>query len=300
MRRFRWRTLSPVRPADPVKQGWVLTAVAAVALLLVGASPPVASAARTCLGLEPTIIGTSRDDVLRGSGGDDVILGLGGNDSIYGEGGHDTVCGGAGDDDIWSVDPGNFPDDVGDRFDGGPGRDFLSGSDATDVLRGGDGDDRVDGAGNGDDRLFGGDGDDGLLGGVGADELRGGLGNDSLVPTGFGNDLEPDVVDGGAGIDVVDYFGASFDLRIDLGAGTAEGTGADTLIGIENALGGNGSDVIRGTDGPNDLLGRHGRDRIYGLGDDDTLDGGDGTDHLYGGGGADTCTNGEVLDGCEG
>jgi Ca2+-binding RTX toxin-like protein len=52
----------------------------------------------TCDGLEPTIVGTTRDDFLIGTPGPDVIHGLAGNDVLIGRGGNDILCGGAGDD----------------------------------------------------------------------------------------------------------------------------------------------------------------------------------------------------------
>lgn len=95
-----------------------------------------------CAGFEPTIIGTSGDDVLSGTNGRDVIMGLGGDDVISGRNGDDVLCGGAGDDELW----------------GGNGNDLLLG-------------------GFGADSLFGGNGDDQLKGGPGTDELEQGKGS---------------------------------------------------------------------------------------------------------------------------
>jgi Ca2+-binding RTX toxin-like protein len=53
---------------------------------------PIVRAYELCDGLEPTILGTSSDDVLVGTPGDDVIHGLGGFDLIDGRGGNDTIC----------------------------------------------------------------------------------------------------------------------------------------------------------------------------------------------------------------
>jgi serralysin len=57
---------------------------------------------------------------------------------------------------------------------------------------------------------------------------------------------------------------------------------------IENAIGGGGSDEIRGNSGNNVLNGGAGNDRLFGLDGADTLTGGIGTDTLTGGAGADT------------
>src|SRR5690349_10139415 len=53
------------------------------------------------------IVGTARNDVLRGTPGPDVISGKAGNDKLYGRGGNDRLYGGPG----------------ADRFFCGPGRD---------------------------------------------------------------------------------------------------------------------------------------------------------------------------------
>jgi predicted extracellular nuclease len=90
-----------------------------------------------CNGLVPTIVGTDRDDVLRGTTGRDVIMGLGGNDTITGGNGDDVVCGGAGDD----VVSGGNGDDV---LLGGAGDDTLRGENGSDTLIGGAGTDVLD------------------------------------------------------------------------------------------------------------------------------------------------------------
>ena len=105
-----------------------------------------------CAGRLPTIVGSTRRDVLRGSRFADVISGLGGADRILGLGGNDLICGGKGNDFIA----------------GGKGRDRLLGGRGRDRLRGGPGR----------DRLLGGPGRDRLLGGPGRDRLRGGPGRD--------------------------------------------------------------------------------------------------------------------------
>nr|MBA2574743.1 ExeM/NucH family extracellular endonuclease [Nocardioidaceae bacterium] len=100
--------------------------------------------AERCHGLEPTIVGTEGDDLLKGGTGVDVIMGLGGNDTILGGSNDDVICGGAGD----------------DRIEGGNGADVLLG-------------------GFGDDWLLGGNGDDELIGGPGDDRLEQGRGRGS-------------------------------------------------------------------------------------------------------------------------
>ena len=90
-----------------------------------------------CQGLEPTIVGTEGDDVLRGGNGVDVIMGLGGNDTITGGNGDDVICGGAGNDTI----AGGNGDDV---LLGGAGDDTLRGENGSDTLIGGAGTDVLD------------------------------------------------------------------------------------------------------------------------------------------------------------
>lgn len=54
------------------------------------------------------------------------------------------------------------------------------------------------------------------------------------------------VLDGGEGIDTVDYSGVAANLVINLTTGTATGDGNDSLRGFENVVGGNGNDRITG------------------------------------------------------
>ncbi len=150
---------------------------------------------------------------------------------------------------------------------GTPGSDTLDGTPAGDTLDGLSGDDRLNGLA-GDDLLRGGSGADTLIGSIGADTL-----------------------DGGEGIDSVAYFleGGTGGVTVDLVAGTAIDTygTVDRLIGIEQILGSERSDTIRGDGTGNFLFGRGGADLIQGLGGDDTLVGGEGADTLDGGAGTD-------------
>jgi hypothetical protein len=137
---------------------------------------------------------------------------------------------------------------------------FL-GSTAPDVIVGGEGPDRI--------QTF----DD-------ADRLEGRGGGDLLQP-GAGNDL----VDGGSGIDTVDYF--SFDLvrgvTVDLASAGPQPTGAsgnDELIGVENVVGTQHDDDLRGDGGPNRLDGGAAGDRLEGRAGPDVLRGGPGNDRI--------------------
>ena len=119
---------------------------------------------------------------------------------------------------------------------------------------------------NFDDRIFGNAEENVLLGLDGDDTFHGFAGADT--------------VDGGAGTDIFLFNQATGSVNVDLEAGTA---GANVLISIEDATGGNFDDTLRGTDGANNLDGRSGDDRLYGGDGRDTLTGADGNDVLNGG-----------------
>ena len=71
------------------------------------------------------------------------------------------------------------------------------------------------------------------------------------------------------------------DVSVDLETGTAEGvdSGADTISGFENVVGGEGDDS---------LVGDAGNNRLDGGAGDDVIDGGAGDDTITGGTGCDT------------
>jgi Ca2+-binding RTX toxin-like protein len=136
-------------------------------------------------------------------------------------------------------------------------------------------------------RVDAGPGNDTLTDQPGPDTYLGGPGNDSFVngaPDGY-----PDAFAGGDGRDSVSYFGSA-DVRI-----TADGVADDGTAGegdnvgtdVEDLFGGDGDDVIVGTDAANTLVGGAGNDFIEGRGGDDNLAGGDGDDTMRGGAGAD-------------
>lgn len=192
----------------------------------------------------------------------------------------------------------------GDLIDGLAGDDIITGLDGADVLLGGDGR----------DTLYGMAGDDTLDGGTGADRLYGGAGDDILHPDSGG--IANDYVDGGDGIDTLDYSTAPVTTRgvtVNLaltGQQDTKGAGKDTILNVENVTGTfladtltgnalnnvlsgfNGSDTLSGQDGHDQLFGGAGNDRLLGgLGNDmivadndgignDTIDGGAGIDTL--------------------
>ena len=104
-----------------------------------------------------------------------------------------------------------------------------------------------------------------ITGGTGNDTLRGGDGNDTLTG-GLGNDS----LDGGAGTDTVSYSAIATAVTVNLAAGTATGGGGtDTLVGIENIIGGTANDTLTGNADNNYIDGGNGNDSMAGgLGDD--------------------------------
>ncbi|SPJ31138.1 hypothetical protein [Falsiruegeria mediterranea] len=110
-------------------------------------------------------------------------------------------------------------------------------------------------------------------------------GYDWIVP-GRGNDT----VNGGSERDMVSYSdvgevagrGTSFMLNLDLGAGTANifGGEVDELISIERVTGSIFADVLRGTNGNDELRGIGDYDWFIATAGNDTLDGGNGLDMI--------------------
>lgn len=283
-------------------------------------------------------------DVLIGPGLGDVLFGETGNDTIYGAGGRDTIDGGPGNDLIYlsagsSEQPlsrdsvsvvrgGEGADTVSYEFalvavdvdlaQGFAGRDTLSGvehaygTSFSDRMTG-SGDDNVLLGNAGADTIAGGAGNDFINGGTGVDRLSGEAGDDTILLLG-----EREAVDGGAGIDQVNYGGAAQAVVINL----ATGVGTDTLSGVEyvtgsfhagdSITGSAGADFLfGGGDGPDSVVGGAGADYISGTGylrgdeGNDQIQGGDhfddingnmGDDLLYGHGGGDWVVGGKDND----
>ena len=206
----------------------------------------------------PTAICGGLPVTIVGSPDNDFITGTSGPDVIAGLGGDDVIRTAGGDDVVC----------------GGPGNDHIHG-------------------GKGADRIFGSSGSDMLRGGPGDDWLAGGAGNDRLVP-GSGDD----VAIGGGGSDRLDYSTATAAMVVDLIALTAEGSGTDTIRGIEVVAGSRFDDQLRGSEGPNRLIGRGGDDQLDGGGGNDRLIGNRGDHDLAGGDGSDRAVGGQGFDTC--
>lgn len=109
------------------------------------------------------------------------------------------------------------------------------------------------------------------------------------------------LIDGGAGVNTLDYSGYTAGVAVNLGAGTATNVRGG-MVNIANVMGGAGADTLIGDAGNNILLGNAGNDMLSGgPGGNDVLVGGAGNDSLtgslgrnllIGGLGADTLTGG--------
>ncbi|MEM8792165.1 MAG: calcium-binding protein [Pseudomonadota bacterium] len=180
--------------------------------------------------------GNDRFNIFHGDERSDVFFGRGGNDWLFGHGGNDILNGDDGDD-------------------------YLSGGDGNDFIYGGDGD----------DRSYGGSGNDILRPGMGDDDAYGGLGDDTFI-AGLGRQY----YNGGSGNDTVSYAEANrgIGLSLDTGATWTLETRGDRFVSIENVIGTEHRDDIRGDAGDNVLHGLGGRDYISGGGGDDQIVGG--------------------------
>jgi extracellular elastinolytic metalloproteinase len=268
------------------------------------------------------VIGGTDNDKLTGSAAQNSLEGRSGADVLVGGAGDDTLGGGEGDD---TLDEGAAANG-GDVLAGGGGTDLAQYSARTnpltvsldgftgdgesgerdnvlpdvedvvtgsgnDVVSGGTPDNVLDG-GTGDDRLSGAAGADILLGRLGADTLSGDSGQD-VLDQGVEAD-GGDRVDGGPGLDMVDYSQRLETVLVSLNSTADDGVDADgdgiaeesdnVGIDVEIVLGGSGNDRLVGSDSTND--------RLFGDQGDDTVDGGRGNDRLFGGPGNDTLTGG--------
>ena len=177
------------------------------------------------------IIGSNADNKLEGGAGDDTLTGGKGNDTVDGGTGKDTaVFSGTMADYSISYDAATHNWTIVDTIAGRDGRDTV-----TNVER----------------FQF-----------ADAFQFQGGSGDETMT--------------GGAGIDTVTYLTALAGITVDLGTGSAtsssggnSGIGNDTLISIENVIGGDFADTIIGSSADNQLSGGKGND---------TLDGASGTD----------------------
>lgn len=165
-----------------------------------------------------------------------------------------------------------------------------------DILAGGNGNNIIDGqAGN--DVINGGGGNDIIIGGLGHDTLSGEEGDDSFIVTADHPSRDGrDVYDGGDGVDTLDFSAVTTQVRVTLKDSGISSYGVDTIIGMENLIGGSAGDSLRGNLGENALRGNAGDDLLVGGAGDDLLFGDAGEDRLDGGYGDDEISGGADND----
>jgi len=241
--------------------------------------------------LANTLLGEAGNDVLMGGAGDDRLIGGLNNDALDGGSGNDLLDGGDGNDRYIIAGPGSMGPTITDssgidtidvstatgvaifnlasggtvagrsatvvsssvieKFIGTSFGDQVTGNLAVNDIRGGDGNDTIRGL----------DGGDMLYGEGGHDLLVGGAGNDRL--------------DGGDGLDTADYRDKTASVVVTL-AGEASTTASvggvteDTILNIENLIGGSGADTLTGDYFANVFRGGAGNDVLDGGGNFDT------------------------------
>ena len=224
------------------------------------------------------VIGTKADDTITGDSFSNTLKGQEGADTLSGGDGSDYLVGGDGIDtvDYSYVSSGNT-EGVNVDLDNNKGVNLNNSE--VDIL---EGIENVIGTSH-DDTIFGNSLDNVLDGKAGDDTLRGGAGDDTFK--------------GGDGVDTVDYRDVGVKLNIDLGSlaptEVAAGQGTDTFEEIEGVIGGTNDDILKGTNGANNLRGYLGDDTLIGFGVSDTTNGS--VDSLDGGEGNDTVSFGYSL-----
>ena len=216
------------------------------------------------------VIGSDRNDLLRGDAGDNTLEGGDGNDTLIGVDGDDLLDGGDGTD---TASYNLFVDSVPDGSQTG----------SVDVALGEPGTGGVGITGTGTlrniENLIGSWGNDELTGNSGANDIQGIQGNDTIE----GRD-GADTLDGGEGVDTLTYENSTDadGVTINLGSNSARGGEAagDRISNFENVTGTGKADRLTGSDKENVLVGGDGNDTLDGGSDDvtDTLTGGDGED----------------------
>lgn len=285
-----------------------------------------------------SVFGSQFDDTLQGDAGQNGLLGDAGNDVIDGGANDDYLEGGEGGDSLdgsegvdsinyYSSDEAIQVDLAAGTITGGEGTgdsltsvEYVAGSNYDDTLMGSDGYDRLDGY-YGNDTIDGRGGDDELEDGYGDDVVHGGPGDDWLSQESDIEGTDADLLDGGEGVDLADYWGrdAGLSLSVDGVANDGESGEGDNLLAIEEFGAGNNADIVTGTPvgdrvksrggndqvdakgGGDNVKAGDGSDKVNGGGGNDVLDGGPGKDLIVGGKGNDTCyiTKGDETKGCE-
>ena len=129
------------------------------------------------------------------------------------------------------------------------------------------------------------------------ESLIGGAGGDTFVMAKNHGFLGK--IDGGGGINELDYSAYSAVVNVDLLAGTATNISGG-IANISDVFGGSNNDILQGNAADNFLFGNGGNDYIDGRGGNDVLTGGAGNDKLIGGDGRDLLFGGLGTDNLNG
>jgi Ca2+-binding RTX toxin-like protein len=267
-----------------------------------------------------TILSMGGKDTIYGGDGNDKIDGGENNDTLFGENGNDTLIGGANND----ILIGGYGDDVlnGDaEFDAADYRYLTDGQYIVGSLEEG----KVKALDSNEtftsysdtsalvdtdtlisiETIVGGSGNDTLTGLEDASDTIAGNGTETLKGAG-GDDWfkmttgDSDKVIGGEGSDTIDFSNNAFiasRVVVDLDGGVATGgAGSNLVTEIENVVGTDYNDTIRGSGDANKLEGGSGSDYIAGRDGDDTLIGDAGNDVLHSGTGKNTLLGGAGND----
>lgn len=274
--------------------------------------------------------GNAGTNTLYGNEGNDYFRVHEGNDTIIGGDGIDTVSyyyagasvsvdisnttsnqstGGGGVDrfiaeDIENLEGSNNYDDtlignsLANSIHGYGSNDTIYGNAGNDMLYGDDGNDTLYG-GNDNDTLYGGNGNDQLYGESGNDSVYGGSGNDTIYASALSDGA--DFYNGEGDVDTIDYSAINGAITVTLNGATnatvvVSGGDNDTIVNIENVIGGSADDTITGDSNDNSLMGNAGNDTLKGGAGNDILSGGSGDDVLIGGSGNDTIIGGSGSD----
>lgn len=273
---------------------------------------------------DDTLMGQAGNDSLFGSEGDDELHGGAGSDTLLGAGGNDSLYGGGGDDELVGANIHNRDMEIADRytpddpssplFFEAPSEDeanLLDGGAGDDCLLMGEGDTAVGGAGA--DHFEVGhwvEDEDNVPLVSDFDETQDTLwvyypeGEDPPSITTESQDGDTLVYSNGKlVVRVAGEVGPYFTEEVrtcEFSAGQDEGdTQLQILNGVETTVqyadangdtlsGGNGVDILVGSDNVDSLRGGGGNDIIHGFSGDDFISGGDGDDFLVGSHGADT------------
>jgi Ca2+-binding RTX toxin-like protein len=238
------------------------------------------------------ITGSASGDGFDGKAGNDTLIGLAGNDSFEGGDGDDLLDGGAGvdvmagdaGDDTYVVTAGDALSDSGGIDTVMTGITWSLGTAFENLTMTGTGNITMQGN-NLDNLIIGNEGNNTFNARAGDDTIMAGGGNDRIDM--FGNGFASygnEVVDGGAGIDNMDFSGyAKSGIVVNLATGQVSGggdggSGTVAVSNVETVITGAFNDRFTGSSGADRFDGRGGNDTFSGGGGNDTLSGGTGND----------------------